>query len=223
MVTVFRTSKLDGAMQGVGHSVLVACGAGISRSTTFAIAALKEAEGVSLLEAARIVRPAHFDGMPHPALWELLCHYYLKERIEHAQVRRALAANRELVLLYWQVGRGILARQSQAAWGAKVVERLAHDLQRAFPELKGSSRRNLQCMHAFASAWPDEIFVQQPAAQIPWFHNCALLDKLADPEERTWYARRAIEHGWSRNILVHQLESDQIGWYREQEKSVSVL
>jgi predicted nuclease of restriction endonuclease-like (RecB) superfamily len=133
----------------------------------------------------------------------------LKARIEGAQIRAALAANRELVLLYWQIGRAILARQDAAGWGSKVVDRLAHDLQRAFPELKGFSRRNLQYMRSFAAAWTDEVIVQQVAAQLPWFHNCVLLDKVADHEERNWYVRQAVEHGWSRNVLVHQIERGQ--------------
>src|SRR5436190_15817941 len=96
----------------------------------------------------------------------------LKERIRSAQVRAALAVNRELVLLYWQIGRDILARQQQRGWGARVIDRLAADLHQAFPEMQGFSRRNLKYMRAFAEAWPDEPIVQQAAAQIPWFHNC---------------------------------------------------
>ena len=130
-----------------------------------------------------------------------------KERIAGAQLRAALAVNRELVLLYWQLGREILDQQRQHGWGTKVIDRLARDLHRAFPDQKGFSPRNLKYMRAFAQAWPDEAFVQQPAAQIPWFHNCVLLEKVGDPERRAWYAYQAIEHGWSRNVLVHQIES----------------
>jgi len=108
----------------------------------------------------------------------------LKARIAGAQVWAALAVNRELVLLYWQIGRDILMQQRQQGWGAKVIDRLAHDLRRAFPDLKGFSPRNLKYMRAFAEAWPDETLVQQVAAQIPWFHNCVLLDKLAEPDAR---------------------------------------
>ncbi len=132
----------------------------------------------------------------------------LKARIAGAQVRAALAVNRELVLLYWQIGRDILVQQRQQGWGAKVIDRLAHDLRQAFPDLKGFSPRNLKYMRAFAEAWPDETLMQQVAAQIPWFHNCVLLDKLAEPDARIWYARQAIDHGWSRNVLVHQIESN---------------
>jgi len=130
----------------------------------------------------------------------------LLDRIRHAQTRAVLAVHRELVTLYWQIGNDIRMRQEQQGWGAKVIDRLAHDLRRAFPEMKGFSPRNLKYMRAFAEAWPDFEFVQQVAAQIPWFHNCVLLDKVQDESERAWYISQTIEHGWSRNILVHQIE-----------------
>ncbi|CDS55250.1 Putative cytoplasmic protein [Polaromonas sp. CG9_12] len=131
----------------------------------------------------------------------------LKSRIHSAQQRATLAVNRELVLLYWQIGQDILARQNEQGWGAKVIERLAHDLRAAFPEMKGFSPRNLKYMRAFAQAWPDEQFVQAVLAQLPWYHQLALLDKLPGPEPRRWYAAKAIEHNWSRNILVMQIET----------------
>lgn len=131
----------------------------------------------------------------------------LKNRIHSAQQRASLAVNRELVLLYWQIGQDILTRQAQQGWGAKVIERLARDLRSAFPDMKGFSPRNLKYMRAFAEAWPDVQFVQQAAAQLPWGHNLVLLDKLPGPETRRWYAAQAIEHNWSRNILVMQIET----------------
>ncbi len=131
----------------------------------------------------------------------------LKDRIHNAQQRATLSANRELVLLYWQIGQDILARQAKQGWGAKVIERLAHDLHAAFPEMKGFSPRNLKYMRAFAEAWPDAEFVQAVLAQLPWYHQLALLDKLANVETRRWYAAKAIEHNWSRNVLVMQIET----------------
>ncbi len=131
----------------------------------------------------------------------------LKERIAQAQVRAALAVNRELVLLYWNIGREILSRQQTAGWGAKIIQQLSQDLHAAFPEMKGFSSRNLKYMRALAETYTDEQFVQQLAAQIPWFHNCVLLDKVKTAKEREWYIRKTIEHGWSRNILVWQIES----------------
>jgi predicted nuclease of restriction endonuclease-like (RecB) superfamily len=132
----------------------------------------------------------------------------LKERIRTAQLRAAVSVNRELVLLYWQIGRDILARQKEHGWGAKVIDRLAGDLRQEFPGMEGFSPRNLKYMRAFALAWPDESIVQQAAAQIPWFHNCVLLDKVKDQSEREWYVQETISNGWSRNVLVHWIESD---------------
>jgi predicted nuclease of restriction endonuclease-like (RecB) superfamily len=137
----------------------------------------------------------------------------LKERVQAVQLRAALSVNRELVLLYWSIGRDILARQKNQGWGAKVIDRLAADLRREFPEMTGFSPRNLKYMRTFAEAWPDEQIVQAPLAQITWYHNIALIEKLTNAEQRLWYARKAIENGWSRNVLVHQIES---GLFRRQ-------
>ena len=131
----------------------------------------------------------------------------LKTRIHSAQQRAALAVNRELVRLYWQIGRDILERQEREGWGSKVIDRLAHDLRTAFPDMKGFSPRNLKYMRAFAQAWPVSEFVQQAAAQLPWFHLCTLMDKLKTREEREWYLAQAITHGWSRNVLEMQIET----------------
>ena len=131
----------------------------------------------------------------------------LKQRIQSAQQRAALAVNRELVLLYWQIGQDILERQQAQGWGAKVIDRLARDLSAAFPGMKGFSPRNLKYMRAFAQAWPEEAIVQEVLAQLPWYHQLALLDKLKTREDREWYAFKALEHGWSRNILAMQIES----------------
>jgi len=131
----------------------------------------------------------------------------LKSRIQAAQLRASLAVNRELVLLYWQIGRDILNRQERERWGAKVIDRLAMDLKRSFPDMKGFSPRNLKYMRAFAEAWPDEAIVQATLAQITWYHNVAMLEKLTRSEERLWYAKATLQHGWSRNVLVHQIEA----------------
>ncbi|ESA32046.1 hypothetical protein N836_28235 [Leptolyngbya sp. Heron Island J] len=130
----------------------------------------------------------------------------LKERIRSAQVKAALAVNQELILLYWQIGREILDRQQQEGWGTKVIDRLAKDLKRDFPEMTGFSARNLKYMRAFADAYPDAQLVQQVFSQVPWGHNVRLLDALKDPQERLWYARQTIEHGWSRNVLLLHID-----------------
>ncbi len=132
----------------------------------------------------------------------------LKKRIRNAQVRAVLSVNRELVLLYWQIGNEILTRQQQQGWGTKVIEKLASDLRKTFPDMKGFSARNLKYMRTFAEAYPNEQFVQEVLAQITWYHNIALIEKVKLPEQRLWYAQQTIQYGWSRNILVHQIESE---------------
>ena len=114
----------------------------------------------------------------------------LKDQIRAARLKAGLAVNRERILLYWRIGRQILKQQQEEGWGSKVIDRLSLDLRREFPEMKGLSSRNLKYMRAFSEAYPDETIVQQLAAQIPWFHNCVLLDKVRRPEERIWYIRQ---------------------------------
>ena len=109
-------------------------------------------------------------------------------------------------------------RQEADGWGARVIDRLTADLRREFPDLKGFSSRNLKYMRALAEAFPDESCVQGVLAQITWYHAITLLDKIKAPAEREWYIRATIAHGWSRNILVHQIES---GLYRRQGRAVT--
>jgi len=163
---------------------------------------------------ARIVQeaPAQIHDLPAGYVQFLA---NIKAQIGSARVKAALSVNRELVLLYWSIGRQILVRQRRERWGTKVIDRLAADLSTGFPDMKGLSPRNLKYMRAFADAYPEETFVQQVAAQIPWFHNCTLLDKVKEPAEREFYVRQTIQHGWSRNVLVHQIES---GLYHRQGK-----
>ncbi|MBQ7395773.1 MAG: DUF1016 family protein [Lentisphaeria bacterium] len=130
----------------------------------------------------------------------------LKKRIKTARQTAVQAVNRELVLLYWQIGNEILVRQEQAGWGAKVVNQLSADLKTAFPDMQGFSPRNLKYMRAFAAAWQDFEIVQEVLAQLPWYHHLTLLDKVSGREERLAYARLAVENGWSRNVMVHHIE-----------------
>ncbi len=156
----------------------------------------------------------------------------IKQRVHRTQVRAALAVNSELLGLYWDIGRMILDRQSKEGWGTKVIDRLAADLQAAFPGRQGFSPRNLKYMRAFAKAWPDAPIVQQsvaqistappivqrPVAQLPWRCHTILLDKLSTPQDRLWYAAKALEHGWSGNILALQIDS---GLHLRQGKAVT--
>jgi predicted nuclease of restriction endonuclease-like (RecB) superfamily len=125
----------------------------------------------------------------------------IKTRVHAARSRAALAANAELVGLYWQIGNDILQRQQTANWGDKVLQRLASDLRVAFPEMKGFSLANLKFMRAFARAWPGAAIGQQAVSQLPWGHNVMLLTKLKDPAKRLRYAEQAVAKGWSRSTL----------------------
>jgi len=145
----------------------------------------------------------------------------LKQRIRTARVKAALSVNRELITLHWDIGRLIVTRQREEGWGRSVVERLSRDLRFEFPDLKGYSPQNLWNMRAFYLAWTEEVEelqqtvgemdgenLPQVVGEIPWGHSLQLISKLEHPLERLWYAQQTIEHGWSRAVLVHQIESD---------------
>ncbi|PWM26542.1 MAG: DUF1016 domain-containing protein [Clostridiales bacterium] len=134
----------------------------------------------------------------------------IKHEITAAQYRAAVHVNADLLLLYHSIGCIINDHKS---WGNKFIDNLATDIKMSFPESKGYSVRNLKYMAKFAEAYPDREFVQQVVAQIPWGHNIILMDKVSNPDERVWYIQKAIENSWSRNVLVHQIES---GLYKRQ-------
>lgn len=142
----------------------------------------------------------------------------LKLEIRQTQVKAALSVNRELVLLYWRIGKSILAKQKELGWGAKVVEQISRDLRLEFPMMKGFSPRNVKYMRALAENYADEQFVQQVVAQIPWGHNVRILDKIKDQAEREFYIRKTIENGWSRNALEIQIET---GLHLRQGKAIT--
>ena len=153
----------------------------------------------------------------------------LKERIKAAQIRASIAVNHEMIALYWHIGASIAERQETLGWGKSVVERLAQDLQTEFPGMSGFSPRNVWRMRAFYLAYTDEVgklpqplaeidgkTLPQAVAEIPWGHNSVLLDKVKDPAARIWYARKTVENGWSRSMLVNWIES---GLYKRQGKA----
>jgi predicted nuclease of restriction endonuclease-like (RecB) superfamily len=142
----------------------------------------------------------------------------IKECIRSAQQKAVLAANSEMIILYWQIGRDILSRQDRQGWGAKVVDRLAKDLRTEFPDMKGFSTRNLLFMRAFAETCSDEPIVKQLVSQLPWGHIIHLIQKVKTADEREWYVQAAIHNGWSRAVLVHQIES---GLYHRQGKAIT--
>ena len=143
----------------------------------------------------------------------------LKARVRAAQLRAAVSVNRELILLYWDIGRIIVEAQKTNGYGKQVVERLAEDLHEAFPKMDGFSPRNVWRMRAFHLAWTeksqkhqqtvgnlDSKILPQPVAEIPWGHNVLLLEKITNPILRLWYAHKTIEYGWSRAMLTHHIE-----------------
>jgi predicted nuclease of restriction endonuclease-like (RecB) superfamily len=146
-----------------------------------------------------------------PATYPLLLKE-IKDRIRFAQVKTALSANRELIELYWGIGKSIVARQHDEGWGKSVVEKLSKDIRKEFSGTTGYSPQNLWYMRAFYIAWTDEVQnLPQAVGEIPWGHNLQLLSKLKNPIKRIWYAQMVVEHGWSRNVLVHQIESNLYG------------
>ena len=132
----------------------------------------------------------------------------ISNRISTSQVRAALGVSRELVMLYWSIGREILTRQGTEGWGAKVIDRLGQDLQARFPGVEGFSPRNLKYMRSLAQAWPDFSIVPQRVALLPWGHLRLLLDQTEEPETRQWYLQAALEYGWSRNLLSHMISTE---------------
>jgi predicted nuclease of restriction endonuclease-like (RecB) superfamily len=130
----------------------------------------------------------------------------LKQRIGSARQRAVMAMNEEQIRLYHSIGCEIVDRQKQQGWGSKIINRLAADLQESFPEMKGLSSRNLHYMRRFAQEYPDLEFVQQIAAQLPWFHIVILLTKVSNLAEREWYAAQAVTQGWTRSTLELQIK-----------------
>jgi predicted nuclease of restriction endonuclease-like (RecB) superfamily len=127
----------------------------------------------------------------------------IKSRIHEAQHRAVLAANRELIMLNWYIGKTI---NEHSSWGSKFIDNLARDIKIEFPATKGYSARNLKYMAKFAKTYPDIEFVQTVSAQISWSHNTTLLDKVKDNGQRVWYAKKAIEDGWTLSTLEYQIE-----------------
>lgn len=166
-------------------------------------------------KAAKKRRPASVAVLPknYTAVLEAV-----KARIRAAQLKAALAVNHELVSLYWHIGKEIIERQDKEGWGSKVVERLARDLHKEFPDMGGFSRSNMLYMRAFAEAYPNSSIVQQLVGQIPWGHNVLLLSRVKKPEHRLWYAQATIANGWSRAVLDAQIATHA---HRRQGKAIT--
>lgn len=135
----------------------------------------------------------------------------LKKKIRSAQFKAALAVNRELIYLYWDIGKEIVERQAKDGWGSNVIDRIARDIQNEFPGIEGFSRTNMGRMRAFYLAYsisPQAVgnLEQLPMFNIPWGHNIAIFEGVKSLDERLWYANMVIQEGWSRNALMDSIK-----------------
>lgn len=132
----------------------------------------------------------------------------LKTRIRSAQIKAALAVNTQLIALYWDIGKQIAEKQRASGWGDAVIEQIAKDLTRELDGLKGFSRSNLYNIKQWYGFYaPHGEKVQQLVGQIPWGHNVLIVQDIKERDKALWYVRKTIENGWSRNVLIHQIES----------------
>lgn len=132
----------------------------------------------------------------------------IKNRIKVSQFKIAQVANQELITFYWELGKLILSQQKVSTWGDKIIDALAIDLQRSFPDTKGFSRTNLHSMRLFAEIYPSKEIVQTLSGQLPWSHNVLLISRLKDAKQREWYATQAIQQNWSYRRLQSEIKSD---------------
>lgn len=130
----------------------------------------------------------------------------LKTKISTTQIQAARSVNSSLILMYFEIGQMIIKNFDEKKWGSKIIESLSKDLSKTFPEMKGFSKRNLEYMRLFAETWTKPLILQQLVAKLPWGHNIVLMTQLESESERVWYAKQCIENGWSRNILVLQIQ-----------------
>ena len=131
----------------------------------------------------------------------------LKVQIRNARVKASLAINSELIRLYWKIGSQILERRQTHKWGAKILDQLAVDLRREFPDMQGLSKTNLKYMAIFAETWSEIEIGQRLVDQLPWGQNISIMTKIVDRSTREWYIKKTIESGWSRSVLEMQIES----------------
>jgi len=128
----------------------------------------------------------------------------VKAQIQDAQYRAVLGLNREQILLFWNIGKVII---ENSKYGSGFIENLARDIKSEFPNAKGYSVRNLRYMRRFAEMFDENENLQEPLADLTWYHLQTLMDKISDKNIYLWYANKALENGWSRNILLHQIET----------------
>ncbi|MCP4605672.1 MAG: DUF1016 domain-containing protein [Proteobacteria bacterium] len=132
----------------------------------------------------------------------------IKSRIQSAQVKAVRTVNRELIGLYWEIGRMIVERQEQLGWGKSVVERLSVDIRKVFPDMKGFSTQNLWYMRQFYVEYREHANLQQLVGEIPWGHNVLIFSKIKESKQREYYLQTARDFGWTRNVLLNQIKVD---------------
>jgi len=132
----------------------------------------------------------------------------IKDKIRSGRLQAALAVNKEVISLYWYIGKRIIEKQAETKWGDKLIITLSNDLQHAFPETHGFSTRNLKYMRQFASFYKKLEFGQQAVAQLPWGHIILLLQRVKDTIMQEWYAQQTIENGWSRYTLEDYIKQN---------------
>jgi len=131
----------------------------------------------------------------------------VKERIRSAQYEALKVVNKEMIALYWDLGKLIAERQNREGWGKSVVKRLATDLQNEFPGVGGFSASNLWRMKGFWDAYADSRKLAPLVREIGWSHNIVIMERCHDPLEREFYIRMTRKFGWSKNVLIHQIEN----------------
>jgi predicted nuclease of restriction endonuclease-like (RecB) superfamily len=132
----------------------------------------------------------------------------LKQEITQARIKAHLSVNKEMIILYWNIGKKILERQTDEGWGTKVIENISKDLRQEFPEMKGLSAQNLKYMRKFAEEYTLKAISQQAVDQIPWGHIIKVIYDVKDKQACNWYIRKTIENGWSRNVLNMQIKTN---------------
>ncbi len=131
----------------------------------------------------------------------------VKEKIRQASLRASRAVNRELIELYWEIGKMIVNRQQQYGWGKSVVEKLAQDLKKEFPGIKGFSKANLWRMRNFYLTYKDDEKLATLSREISWSHNVIIMEKCGNQMEREFYMRMSIKHGWSYRVLLNHIDN----------------
>ena len=138
----------------------------------------------------------------------------IKSRIVTARIHAIRSVNKELIKLYWDIGRAIVERQKKYKWGGAVVEKLANDLKEDFKTTLGFSTQNLRYMRQFYLEYKNDSILQQLVGELPWGHNILIFSRIKNKKEREYYLKASVEIGWSRNVLLNQIKS---GAYNYQE------